>query len=151
MVEPAQELRNGIHEWLAILARCFQLQEALGVLELDRVLEAAPEELDRHRLGLQKARQDRIELIGRTTERLLARVGATAAIANDEVLLNPFESPNLFRSSTEIGAAVTQFNGYLGIDKQGAEIEARGWVDAPVTSKTEPFMQVVEVFRRPDT
>lgn len=43
----------------AVLARCFQLQEGLAVLEFDRVLDAEPDELDRHRLGLQVARQKR--------------------------------------------------------------------------------------------
>ena len=40
-------------EWLAVLARTFQLQEGLDVLELDRVLDASPDEVDDHRRGLE--------------------------------------------------------------------------------------------------
>jgi len=52
---------------LAMLARSFQLQDAIAVLELDRVLDAAPDELDGHRLGLKAARQDRLNHISRST------------------------------------------------------------------------------------
>mgnify|MGYP007112053688 CR=1 FL=1 len=31
-----------IQKWLAVLARCFELHDAVGLLELDRVLDAAP-------------------------------------------------------------------------------------------------------------
>jgi len=34
---------------LAVLARTFQLQDGVAVLELDRVLDASPDELDNHR------------------------------------------------------------------------------------------------------
>lgn len=43
LTDAASDAEASVHEWLAVLARCFQLQEGLGVLELDRVLEAAPE------------------------------------------------------------------------------------------------------------
>ncbi|WP_433226234.1 hypothetical protein [Actinomadura formosensis] len=48
----AKEAESAVREWLAVLARCFQLQDAIAVLELDRVLDASPKELDGHRLGL---------------------------------------------------------------------------------------------------
>jgi hypothetical protein len=51
----AKEAESMVREWLAVLARCFQLQGAIAVLELDRVLDASPEELDGHRLGLKPA------------------------------------------------------------------------------------------------
>ncbi|MQA35720.1 hypothetical protein, partial [Modestobacter roseus] len=35
--------------WLAVLARTFQLQDAIAVLEIDRVLEVAPDDVDGHR------------------------------------------------------------------------------------------------------
>ena len=66
LAEAAKEAEAKAQEWLAVLARCFQLQDAIAVLELDRVLDAAPDELDGHRLGLKAARQDRLELISRT-------------------------------------------------------------------------------------
>ena len=71
LAEAAKEAEAEVQKWLAVLARCFQLHDAVAVLELDRVLDASPDELDRHRIGLKAARQDRLELISESTERLL--------------------------------------------------------------------------------
>jgi hypothetical protein len=51
----AKEAESEVRELLAILARCFELQDAIDVLELDE----SPDEVDVHRLGLKAARQDR--------------------------------------------------------------------------------------------
>lgn len=67
-----------VPEWLAVLARCFQLHDAMAVLELDRVLDAVPEELDQHRLGVRAARRDRCQLITDSTGQLLARMDTAA-------------------------------------------------------------------------
>lgn len=79
LAEAAREAESGVREWLAVLARCFQLQDAIAVLELDRVLDASPEELHGHRLGLKAARQARLEHISRSTQRLVARMNAAHA------------------------------------------------------------------------
>ena len=63
----AREIRASIRDWLAVLAKCFQLQEALGVLELDRQFEEAPEDLESHRRGLRAVRANRLELISRSS------------------------------------------------------------------------------------
>ena len=63
LVETAKEAEGEVQKWLVVLARCFELHDAVAVLELDRVLNASPDELDRHRRGLKSARQDRLELI----------------------------------------------------------------------------------------
>jgi hypothetical protein len=49
LAKTSKEAESKVQEWLAVLARYFQLQDAIAVLELDRVLDASPEELDRHR------------------------------------------------------------------------------------------------------
>jgi hypothetical protein len=54
LAKTAKDAESEVREWLAVLARCFQLQDAIAVLELDRVLDAAPEELDQHRLALRE-------------------------------------------------------------------------------------------------
>ncbi|WP_432930085.1 hypothetical protein ACQPZZ_07280 [Microbispora sp. CA-135349] len=124
------EAESKVQEWLAVLARCFQLQDAIAVLELDRVLDAAPEELDRHRLGLRAARQNRLELIARSTERLMARMEAAAGTANAKVLLHPAASRAVVRSSDRVAIAVVDFHGRLGIERGRQSLEARRWVDA---------------------
>ncbi|MCG7209800.1 hypothetical protein [Streptomyces arenae] len=126
----AKEAESIVREWLAVLARCFQLQDAIAVLELDRVLDASPEELDGHRRGLKAARQDRLELISRSTERLVARMDAAAGTANAKVLLNPTKSPAVVQSSNHVATSVHDFHGRLGIESGRRSPEVRRWVDA---------------------
>ncbi|MER7590896.1 hypothetical protein ABTW72_25500 [Micromonospora sp. NPDC127501] len=83
-----RELNEDPDVWLS---RCL-LQDAIAVLELDRVLDASPEELDGYRLGLRTARQNRLELISRCTERRVARMDVAAGRVNAKVLLNPMDS-----------------------------------------------------------
>ena len=130
LAKTAKEAESKVQEWLAVLARCFQLQDAIAVLELDRVLDASPEELDRHRLGLKAARQNRLELISRSTERLMARMDAAAGTANAKVLLHPTKSRAVVQSSNHVAIAVDDFHGRLGIESGRQSLEARRWVDA---------------------
>ncbi|WBB72654.1 hypothetical protein O7602_23565 [Micromonospora sp. WMMD1128] len=130
LAKAAREAESGAREWLAVLARCFQLQDAIAVLELDRVLDATPDEVNGHRLGLKTARQNRIELISRCTERLMARMDAAAGKANSKVLLNPMDSPAVVQSSNHVSIAVVDFHGRLGIEGTRQASEARGWADA---------------------
>ncbi|WP_406389028.1 hypothetical protein [Streptomyces sp. NBC_00887] len=126
----AKEAESAVREWLAVLARCFQLQDAMAVLELDRVLDVSPEELNEHRLGLKAARQDRLELILRTTERLLARMNAAADTANAKVLLHPAKSPAVVQSSNHVATCVSDFHALLGIEAGGQSSEERRWAHA---------------------
>lgn len=119
-----------VQEWLAVLARCFQLQDAIAVLELDRVLDASPDELDRHRLALRTARDNRLERISRSTGRLMARMDAAAGTANAKVLLHPTMSRDVVQSSNHVATAVVAFHGLLGIERDRRSLEARRWADA---------------------
>ena len=131
----AKEAESTVREWLAVLARCFQLQDAIAVLELDRVLDASPDELDGHRLGLRAARQNRLEHISRSTERLVVRMDAAAGTANAKVLLHPIESPAVVHSSNHVAAGVYDFHGRLGIESGRESSEARRWVDAATEAR----------------
>jgi predicted transcriptional regulator len=130
LAKTSKEAEFKVQEWLAALARCFQLQDAIAVLELDRVLDTSPEELDRHRLALRAARQNRLELISRSTERLMARMDAAAGTANTKVLLHPAKSQAVVHSSDHVAIAVVDFHGRLGIERGRQSLEARRWVDA---------------------
>ncbi|HEX8080848.1 MAG TPA: hypothetical protein VF557_11600 [Jatrophihabitans sp.] len=135
LAKTSKEAESQVQEWLAVLARCFQLQDALAVLELDRVLDAAPDELDRHRLGLRAARQNRLQLISRSTERLMARMDAAAGAANTKVLLYPHTSRDVVHSTNHVSTAVADFHGRLGIERGRQSLEARRWVDAAAEAR----------------
>ena len=130
LAETAKEAEAEVQKWLVVLARCFQLHDAVGVLELDRVLDASPDELDRHRLGLKSARQDRLELISERTEHLLGRMNAAVGTANSKVLFNPKQSPAVVKSSNHVAAEVHEFHELLGIESGRESSEARRWREA---------------------
>ncbi|GGO13083.1 hypothetical protein GCM10010116_26350 [Microbispora rosea subsp. aerata] len=135
LAKVSKDAESAVREWLAVLARCFQLQDAVAVLELDRVLDASPEELDRHRIALKTARQNRMELISQSTERLMARITAAVATANKKVLLHPTASPAVVHSSNNVTVAVADFQKRLGIEGGRQLMEARRWTDAATEVK----------------
>lgn len=130
LADISRSAESTVHEWLAVLARCFQLQDAIAVLELDRVLTAAPEDLDGHRIGLREAREERRALICGTTQRLLGRMDAAAGVANEKVLLHPRAASGVVSASNQVAGEVTGFHEVLGIDEERQSLEARRWREA---------------------
>lgn len=130
LAKAAEEAESKAQGWLAVLARCFQLQDAIAVLELDRVLDVAPADLDAHRLGLKAARQKRLDTIARSTEVLMARMDVAAGTANTKVLLHPTKSPAVVQSREHVATAVAEFHGPLGIESARQALDARRWTAA---------------------
>jgi rRNA processing protein Krr1/Pno1 len=130
LAKAAKAAEAKAQEWLAVLARSFQLQDAIAVLEIDRVLEVAPDDLDGHRRGLKAARQKRLETISLCTNQLLARLDAAAGTANSKVLLNPIQSPAVVQSREHVALAVADFHVGLGIESGRRSLEARAWTSA---------------------
>ncbi|WP_084247894.1 hypothetical protein [Mycobacterium avium] len=130
MAKATKKAEPAVREWLAVLARCFQLQDGMAVLELDHVLDSAPEDLDSHRLGLTKARQKRLDLISSSTDRLLNQMNETIRNANSKVLRNPRNAPAAVRSSKEIATDLVTFRDRFGIESGDATNDAKRWSKA---------------------
>lgn len=130
VAKAAKDAERDVEEWLAVLARCFQLQDGLAVLELDRVLDSEPNDLDRHRAAVRAGRDQRGELIAKSTRRLLARMDAAATRANSQVLLHPLKPGEVVRSSNEVGADVVVFHETLGITDGRSDLEKKRWLVA---------------------
>lgn len=135
LAETAEKIEADVQGWLAVLARCFQLHDALAILEIDRVAQASPEGLDGHRRGLRAARQKRLDSITASTHGLLARMEAAAAKANTKVLFHPAASPTVVRSTGRVAEVVSDLHGRLGIEGAGEPLEARPWSDAAADVK----------------
>lgn len=141
-------------EWLAVLARTFQLQEAISVLELDRVLEESPEELERHRLGLQAARQRRIETIAASTAGVIERMVTVGDFANSQALAHPRRAVAVVGSRNRVVADVIELHGRLGIDQGHESLQATRWREALVAVADKAVAtgtQGIEVARRTGT
>ncbi|AXE39120.1 hypothetical protein [Acidipropionibacterium virtanenii] len=130
--EMAPEVEEATKEWLAVLARCVQLQDAVAVLELDRVLEDSPEDLEQHRIGLKTTRRNRLEQITRDTGRLLDRIdaAATAGRSTWNVLQHPKDSGFVVTASNRIADNILSFCHPLGIEQDRSSMDSKGWMQA---------------------
>jgi hypothetical protein len=140
----AKEAESKVQGWLVVLARCFQLQDAIAVLELDRVLDAAPDDLDGHRLALKASRHKRLDTISRSTEHLMARMDAAAGTANMKVLLHPTTSAVVVQSGEHVADVVADFHGRLGIESGRQPLEAKRWADAAAEVKDKMLQTGIE-------
>lgn len=131
----AKDAETEVEEWLAVLARCFQLQDGLAVLELDRVFDSTPNDLDRHREAIRAGRAKRRDMIAKSTERLLARMDAAAVTAINKALFHPFKPGEVVRSSNEVGADVLVFHETLGISDSRANLEKKRWTVAAIEAR----------------
>ncbi|ACZ21882.1 hypothetical protein Sked_19570 [Sanguibacter keddieii DSM 10542] len=122
--------RAKVLDWLAVLARCCALQDGIAVLELDRVLDSSPEDLETHRSGVLAARRDRVQLIVRSTQSLLERVDAASQSANTKVLLHPVAARTVVQVGNHVTRDVLDFQLRLGVDGERGALEARRWRDA---------------------
>lgn len=135
LAEVSKGAERTVQEWLAVLAHCFRLQEGIGVLELDRVLDAAPDELESHRKGLKLAQQRRLDQLTAGTTALLERFDAAASIADSKLLLNPVAAPKVLLSRNRIHNDVVKFQQLLGIASEQSELEGRRWRDAAIEAR----------------
>jgi len=139
VAELSKQAEATVQEWLAVIAHCVKLQDATAVLELDRVLDAAPDELDRHRIGLRAARDERLNLIARNTAQLLERIAAASGMANARVLLHPSVAPGVVRANNTVTGQIVDFRGSLGIEDDERTLKARRWLDAAGETKDKVF------------
>lgn len=130
LLDQVEAAEADVTKWLQVLARCFELHDAVGVLELDRVLDAAPEEIDQHRLGLQVARRDRVEAISTMTTRLVERLADAIEQANSKVLFNPVQSPTVVDAGTRMLMRVMEFRELLELATDLDSVDSRRWKDA---------------------
>lgn len=152
LARTAGEAESEVRELLAVVAHCFELQDAFDVLRLDRIMDESPDELDALRLALEENRQSRRERISEKIEHLMARLDAAAGTANSQVLLHPSTSRAAVGSINEVGSAVEQFHRLLGLDSDRESLEARRWRDAAknvaLGAKEAVGTAVVKVTRR---
>jgi len=137
LVRATQDANSSVEEWLAVIARSFEVQDKLDVLELDRVADATPEDLDRHRVGLLRERQHRLDVIGKACRQLVGRMNEASSRANQKVLFNPFASPKVVAASNEVVGAVLELEKRLDLVTDSETAEARRWLAAVVDTRDQ--------------
>jgi hypothetical protein len=114
-----------VPKWLGVLAQCFRLQDAVEMIELDRVLAESPAELDAYRSGLEKAKQQRRGLISEHTFELLNRMDTAVITANAKMIWNRTLSHAVIGSANHVATGIHDFHGILSIEAEPMEWNPR--------------------------
>ncbi|MDO5699284.1 MAG: hypothetical protein Q4G51_15065 [Dermatophilus congolensis] len=130
LAKATQEIESEVGVWLAVLARCFQLQNEYAVLELDHVLDTAPSSLDGHRLGLDAALQERRGKIVAKTGQLMNRLDVAGGIARENVLLHARASRAVINSINTVGGSIDDFHVPFAIEPDREALTPIRWRDA---------------------
>lgn len=143
--ESLAKAEKDVPEWLAVIARCFQLDNALGILELDRVLDSAPHEVDDHRRALKISRDSRISTVAAQTDALLERVRLSSQTAFRGVLTHPMNARAINTSARAVGGSTVEFATQLGIAASVPELEERAWREAAAEKRDDMLEGGAEV------
>jgi hypothetical protein len=111
----AEQAETEVRKWLAVLARCSELQAQLDVLDIDVSFAETPNELDRHRIGLQNAWESRLREIDEYTEVLLDRIETACATARAKAFWNLTNARSVVQSGNHVATEVHDFNEAIGI------------------------------------
>ena len=130
LLEVIKPARAEVKEWLAVLAQTFRLHDGFSVLELDRVLDESPEDLENYRQGLITARTQRLSEITEVTELLLDRIEEAAELSNGQHVLKFRAAPSLVRNCTATAEQVVGFQRALGIEDESHSIQDRTFLEA---------------------
>jgi hypothetical protein len=140
LAETAGQAETEVEKWLAVLAKCAQLEQQLDLIELDRMLVVSPEELDTHRLGLQVHRQKRVAELTQRTEPLLDRIDAACGTANSKMFWHRTNAMAVVESGNHVAAEVHAFHEALGI-----ESELRSWEPHQLEGAAAMGAQAIQV------
>src|SRR5690606_31003634 len=122
-----QQIERDVAVQLAVLARCFELQDEFRVIELDYVRATAPDHLDGHRLGVADARALRRSELLESTTRLMSQMDAAGAIVNENILLHARAAQSVIGSLNLTATVVDDFHRPLGIESVRAPLSATPW------------------------
>lgn len=102
--------------WIAVLGRCFELQNELEIIELEYVARTKPELLEGHRQGLDAHQQERRLAIAQQTVVLLESLDNAGAIVAGNVLLHATEAQKAIAVIHNLGNLVDDLHTPLGIE-----------------------------------
>lgn len=118
--EAMSESKQKVLEWLSVLAQCVKLEDAMAILELDRVFRSAPEDLERQRTRLLRHRDERRTSVESALHAFSTRIDAIAVSANHRVLRTPRKSVTLVRARNVIASSVAESVKAIGASAAGA-------------------------------
>jgi len=126
----ATGLQQDVEELLAVIAHCFELQAALEVLRLDRVMEDSPGLANEQRLALEADRLGHRASIVEAAAHLLARLDEAAGAVNANVLLHAPSARKVTKVANRVAKEVGKALSALGADSGRDALRVPRWTDA---------------------
>jgi hypothetical protein len=130
LAKAMRELEQEVALQIAILARCFELQDQFRVVELDYVLATAPESLEGHRNGVAASRQHRRASVLAATSRLMEQLDSAGGVANENILLHAKAARSVVGSLDAIATGVDDFHAPLSIEVDRDPVSVVPWREA---------------------
>lgn len=114
--------------WLGVLARTMALQDRQYVLELARVGEDEPTQLEAHRQGIRIVRAKRTRRIVESLESISASVRECADLTNLDRVANPFSAQQVTRGANGVNDSITEFAEHADLELAGADrLDGASW------------------------
>lgn len=126
-----QQIRQEIHQWLGMLASAVKMQDQVSCIELARVCQEEPEQLEAHKKGVVLARNKRLEEIEQSLNALGRQLETKAGIVGGKVLLNPYSSPHAIANIESITGDLNTFASTLQLEHIHLHVEdGPTWIQA---------------------
>lgn len=116
--------------WLSVVARCLQLQDQMAVLELDRVLEIDPGNVNNRRLSLEEFRDTHRAQVLATASELVARMDAAATRADRQGLLHKDKAPAVVQAIDGTKKSIAELVKSIGVELALDAIRSTDWKEA---------------------
>ena len=115
---------------LAVLARCFELEDEFRIIELDHVMATALDYLEGHRQGLADNREKRRNNVLGKTQMLMHELDRAGAIANENILLHSRAARAIVGSLNSTAESIEGFHEPLGVAIERDEMRTVPWREA---------------------
>ena len=126
-----QQIRQEIHQWLGMLASAVRMQDQVSCIELARVCQEEPEQLEAHKKGIVLARNKRLAEIEQSLNALGRQLETKAGIVGGKVLLNPYSSPHAIANIESITSDLNAFASTLQLEHIHLHVEdGPTWIQA---------------------
>lgn len=126
-----KQVRQEIHQWLGMLASAVKMQDQVSCIELARVCQEEPEQLEAHKKGVVLARNKRLEEIEQSLNALGKQLETKAGIVGGKVLLNPYSSPHAIANIENITGDLNTFASTLQLEHIHLHVEdGPTWIQA---------------------
>lgn len=126
-----QQIRQEIHQWLGMLASAVRMQDQVSCIELARVCQEEPEQLEAYKKGIVLARNKRLEEIEQSLNALGKQLEKKAKTVGGQVLLNPYSSPHAIANIESIASDLNAFASTLQLEHIHLHVEdGPTWIEA---------------------